>query len=363
MSSIERRPPERTRTSPALVLVLFLCWLGTVDAAVLLAIDARGIPGLCAEGSPCDLVLHSRYAHPIGVPLPLVGLAYYAALAAGVATRAARGGSAGVSLAIDAASGLGVAASTVLTCIQVLAIRAVCPFCVASAALCFAIFVALALTRSARASRGALVLFLAIEAATVGLGLIAWRERRADAPWRSVLPALHADLDPNAAKVIGDARAPAVVSVFFDHECPFCRNLMPTLEELRRTSNGRVALALYALPLAGHAQAEVAARAIECAGEQGKLAELHDRVSRAPRIDEASLAALAKEAGLDAARMGACLARPGPGPWIEASRAEAARFGVSAVPTVYVNGALYLGERTLGAFRDEVERRARDPGR
>lgn len=60
---------------------------------------------------------------------------------------------------------------------------------------------------------------------------------------------------------------------FSDYECPYCRALAPSLEQLGR-QNG-INLIIVHSPLDYHAAAEGAAKAALCAEEQGRFPEIH----------------------------------------------------------------------------------------
>src|SRR5262249_30614944 len=81
------------------------------------------------------------------------------------------------------------------------------------------------------------------------------------------------------ARVKGDPKAPVTIVEFSDFQCPFCKKSESTLEDVLAKYNGRVKLAYLDFPLREiHAQAERAAEAARCAGEQGKFWEYHDNL-------------------------------------------------------------------------------------
>jgi 2-hydroxychromene-2-carboxylate isomerase len=82
------------------------------------------------------------------------------------------------------------------------------------------------------------------------------------------------------------------------------------------------------------------ARGAICAQRQGRFDAYHDRVFASELRDptDADVVRLAAEAGLDGSALRACLDDPKTRETLDAQIAEANRLGVSATPTLYVNG-------------------------
>jgi protein-disulfide isomerase len=94
--------------------------------------------------------------------------------------------------------------------------------------------------------------------------------------WSTMLP---------SGIVIGDTAAPVKIVEFADLECPFCRQFhQATLPEVKEEFGARLALVLMHLPLAMHRFAKPAARAAECAEQQGRFAEIDSGLIIADRL-------------------------------------------------------------------------------
>ena len=79
----------------------------------------------------------------------------------------------------------------------------------------------------------------------------------------------------------GDEDAPVTIVEWSDFECPFCtRFYTETLGKLEEKyiNTGKVKFVYRDFPLGFHANAQKAAEAAECAGEQGKYWEMHDKL-------------------------------------------------------------------------------------
>lgn len=96
----------------------------------------------CGAGGSCAVVQASRYADFLGLPVAGWGAGWYAAvLALALAgTRPARVGDRGIRLGLGGLAAAGLAFTLYLTWVELFVLRAICAWCVASAALTLAIF-------------------------------------------------------------------------------------------------------------------------------------------------------------------------------------------------------------------------------
>jgi protein-disulfide isomerase len=78
---------------------------------------------------------------------------------------------------------------------------------------------------------------------------------------------------------LGEKTAPIVVIEYSDFQCPACKVFEPELKRLSEAYKDVVVLVYRHFPLKQiHLQAELAARAAEAAGMQGKFWEMHDKL-------------------------------------------------------------------------------------
>lgn len=82
-----------------------------------------------------------------------------------------------------------------------------------------------------------------------------------------------------SASVLGKADAPVVLVEFSDFQCPFCARAEPTVKQIRSEYGDKVLFAYKHFPLTQiHPHAQAAAEASECAKDQGKFWEYHDKL-------------------------------------------------------------------------------------
>jgi protein-disulfide isomerase len=157
---------------------------------------------------------------------------------------------------------------------------------------------------------------------------------------------------------IGSSDAPVEVVVFSDFECPFCaRFAQQTLAGLKDfVDAGRLRLVFRNFPLPFHSDAQKAAEAAECASEQGKFWEFHDRLFASQNdLAVASLKNYAKEMGLDSAGFDECLDSGRMAAEVQSDLADGEKAGVSGTPTSFVNGIIVVGAQPPEAFRKVIE--------
>jgi len=187
--------------------------------------------------------------------------------------------------------------------------------------------------------------------------------RKAGPPIRLVLDAPRYQVGVSADDpALGNANAPVTLVEFSDFQCPFCARVMPTLKRVRETYGDRVRIVWKDFPLTSiHPQAFKAAEAGQCAQEQGKFWDLHDRLfANQQALQPDSLKKHAADSGLDVAKFNACLDTAKYGDRVQEQMGIGTRLGVSSTPAVFVNGRLVNGAQPYDVFTtiidEELER-------
>jgi protein-disulfide isomerase len=157
---------------------------------------------------------------------------------------------------------------------------------------------------------------------------------------------------------LGKPDAPVTIVEFSDFQCPFCARVMPTLKRIKETYGDRVRIVWKDFPLTAiHPQAFKAAEAGQCAREQGKFWEYHDRLfANQQALEPEFLKKYASELGLDAAAFGTCLDSAKFAERVQGHIGAGSELGVNSTPSVYINGRLLNGAHpyeTFAAIIDE----------
>lgn len=155
--------------------------------------------------------------------------------------------------------------------------------------------------------------------------------------------------------VLGNPAARITVIEYGDFQCPVCgaffAQTYPTIKA-DFIDTGKVRWVFRQFPLRQyHPRAEAAARASECAAQQGKFFEYGDLLfANQLALSDDDLRAYAAQAGLDLAQFDACLASGETAAAVQEDVDSGLALGVSATPTFFINGTRVAGFRTATQF-------------
>lgn len=145
-------------------------------------------------------------------------------------------------------------------------------------------------------------------------------------------------IDDDFVKGRPDARITMIE--FSDFQCPFCgRFYRETLPHIDRDyiQAGKVRMVYRDFPLDNHEHAQKAAEAAQCAGEQGKFWEMHDKLfDNQKALEVSNLKKYAKALGLNMARFEQCLDTGKYAEEVLKDLADGREAGVSGTPTFYI---------------------------
>jgi protein-disulfide isomerase len=164
------------------------------------------------------------------------------------------------------------------------------------------------------------------------------------------------DLPAGASPSRGPADAPVTILHYTDFQCPVCKRVAPTLDQLAEAYPKSVRIVYKMHPLKIHKQATIAAEAVLAAHAQGKFLAMHDELfERQASLSRETILAAAAEIGLDVARFTRDLDTHAFLPVIEQETKEVVAIGSTATPTSFVNGRFVLGAQPLDAFKKIVD--------
>jgi len=181
-------------------------------------------------------------------------------------------------------------------------------------------------------------------------------------------------VDPNAVHAIpvtpsdtrrGAEHAKVTIVEASEFACPFCARLAPVMSEVVDAYPNDVRLVFKQFVV--HPQTATRPALASCAAQkQGKFGDfekaLWDAAWGEPvgRLDKSqlgddALVAIAKGAGLDGDKLRADMDSAECKQLLTRNRQEVAKAGGRGTPTVWINGKLYTGQRTLEGFKKVVD--------
>ena len=175
-------------------------------------------------------------------------------------------------------------------------------------------------------------------------------------------PSEKVDVSADDDPVLGKAKAKVTIIEFSDFQCPFCRAFWEdTLPELKREyiDTGKAKLVYRDFPLSFHDSAKPAAHAAQCANEQGKFWEMHDKMfegqaargSGTIQFSKTDITSWAKEAGLEMNAFNSCMDSNRYEAEIDKDTQDGSAAGVDGTPTFFINGRRLVGAQPFSQFK------------
>ncbi len=139
---------------------------------------------------------------------------------------------------------------------------------------------------------------------------------------------------------LGNKEAAVVIEEFSDFQCSSCKLAQNLVKEIIDIFGDKVVLYYKHFPLSSiHPYAFRAALASECANDQGKFWEYHDKLfEQQPRFSENELIGYAQELNLNRDSFTACLQSRAKQRVVKEDLREGDSRKLNATPTFFVNG-------------------------
>ncbi len=167
-------------------------------------------------------------------------------------------------------------------------------------------------------------------------------------------PRMQVGYDP--ARVRGNPKAPVMIVEFSDFQCPYCHQVEPVIKDVLAKYKDKVSLAYRDLPLKQiHPQAEIAAEASRCAGEQGKYWEYHDQLFSSSKLDRDALLEYARNLKLEDKQFDSCLSTGKYHADVEKDLREGMQAGITGTPGFFINGVAVSGSQPQESFTRVID--------
>ncbi|HEY2369800.1 MAG TPA: thioredoxin domain-containing protein, partial [Polyangiaceae bacterium] len=146
---------------------------------------------------------------------------------------------------------------------------------------------------------------------------------------------------------LGPKTALVTIVAFSDFQCPYCKKVQPTLQQIKTTYGNDVRFVFKHEPLPFHPRAEPAAEvALEARAEKGDTGfwAAHDALfTSQPQLDDADLEKVAADLKLDVAKVKTAIATHKYKSTIDADQSAADDFQASGTPHFFVDGRRLVG--------------------
>ncbi len=334
-----------------------------------------GDSGLCGALGSCAKAAESAYATIGTLPIASLGMAWYAVVLI-IAGLIRFGGDKvrGAREVLFVGALLGVLYSVFLAVVSLTVLGSICFFCACLYAVNIGLFVAAwrMLPDGPKAALAGLPGLLGKNATwiTVGAMVVAvlvtqgmyaqahatLKQRLAEVRAAQRGEPAHFEIETAGTRGKGPADAPVVLVEYSDFECPYCKRLADSLDELAKREPALVRIHFKHFPMDTacndtmerplHDQACNAAIAAVCAERQGKLWPMHDLLfTNARKLSRDAYLEFAAQIGVDVETFRACLDDPSALQRVKDDIAEGAKMGIRGTPTFFVNGWRHEGTR------------------
>jgi protein-disulfide isomerase len=158
---------------------------------------------------------------------------------------------------------------------------------------------------------------------------------------------------------IGPADAPITIVEFSDYQCPFCiRWYQDVSARLFENYKGKIRFVYRDFPLYSlHPDAESAAEAADCAGEQNNYYAYHDLLfSQKYGLGNSAYIKYASDLGLKMDQFNTCVSEHRYKSEVDADVKFASSIGVSSTPTFFVNGLAVVGAQPYEVFQQIIDK-------
>ena len=161
------------------------------------------------------------------------------------------------------------------------------------------------------------------------------------------------DDDPS----IGPAKAPITIIEFSDYQCPYCQSWENQVyQQLLASYPNQIRFVYRDLPLPMHPEAEPAAEAADCAGEQNAYWKFHDALfEQKYGLNRLAYEHYASDLGLDAKAFTACLDSHRYKSEVQKDANDAASAGISGTPSFVINGRILIGALPFSEFKTVID--------
>ena len=153
--------------------------------------------------------------------------------------------------------------------------------------------------------------------------------------------------------VAGNAKGDVTIVEFMDYRCGYCKGVKPVLDEVLR-ADGKIRLVLKEFPILGPASRTASMAAI-AANKQGKYLALHNALMAYPNnLTDEVIFALARQVGLDVAKLKDDMKSPEVQALIEKTHKLATDLGINGTPGFIIGDQIIPGAISADEIKKKI---------
>jgi protein-disulfide isomerase len=153
--------------------------------------------------------------------------------------------------------------------------------------------------------------------------------------------------------VAGNSKGDVTIVEFMDYRCGYCKSVKPVLDEVMR-ADGKIRLVLKEFPILGPAS-RTASMAAVAANKQGKYLAFHNALMAYPNnLTDEVIFALARQVGLDVAKLKDDMKSPEVMALIEKTNKLAQDLGINGTPGFIIGDQIIPGAVTAAEMKERV---------
>ncbi|RUU00041.1 DsbA family protein [Mesorhizobium sp. USDA-HM6] len=182
------------------------------------------------------------------------------------------------------------------------------------------------------------------------------RQREADAAAVKAVLSQRADdiFRDGQSPVGGNPQGDVTMVEFFDYNCPYCRQVAPTIEQAM-ADDPKLRIVYKEFPILG-LDSVFASKAALAAARQGKYLEFHKALyGSRTRVTEAAVLKIAAETGIDVPRLQSDMQRPEIQALIERNTELAQALRITGTPGFVVGNQIFPGATDLATMKKLIE--------
>lgn len=154
----------------------------------------------------------------------------------------------------------------------------------------------------------------------------------------------------------GPANAKVTIVEYSEFQCPFCSRVGPTIKQIMDEYGDKVRIVFRHFPLGMHNRAIPAAEAAQCAHDQGKFWEYHDKLFENQRaLADENLKQYAADLGLDTEKFNSCYDAGKHRDDVKKMMDSGTAAGVTGTPAFFINGRFLSGAQPFDAFKTIID--------